>query len=78
MLLFMGGDRNNTEGEQTTKKWEADVHAKRYEKGKTVRGSRGTLYCPRPYTVPLSWVVCRKNHTTRVKRPWGCSYLCST
>ena len=38
MLLFMGGDRNNTEGEQTTKKWEADVHAKRYEKGKTVRG----------------------------------------
>ncbi len=24
-----GGDRNNTEGEQTTKKWEADVHAKR-------------------------------------------------
>ena len=38
MLLFMGGDRNNTEGEQTTKKWEADVHAKRYEKEKTVRG----------------------------------------
>ena len=35
MLLFMGGgDRNNTEGEQTTKKWEADVHAKRYEKGR--------------------------------------------
>ena len=31
-----GGRRNNTEGEQTTKKWEADVHAKRYEKGKTV------------------------------------------
>ncbi len=38
MLLFMGGDRNNTEGEQTTKKWEADVLAKRYEKGKTVGG----------------------------------------
>ena len=38
MLLFMGGNRNNTEGEQTTKKWEADVHAMRYEKGKTVRG----------------------------------------
>ena len=33
MLLFMGGDRNNTEGEQKTKNWEADVHAKRYEKG---------------------------------------------
>ncbi len=30
MLLFMvGGDRNNTEGEQTTKTWEADVHARR-------------------------------------------------
>ncbi len=40
MLLFMGGNRNNTEGEQTTKKWEADVHAMRYEKGKTVT-SRG-------------------------------------
>ena len=24
-----GGERNNTEGEQTTKKWEADEHAKR-------------------------------------------------
>ena len=24
-----GGGRNNTEGEQTTKKWEADKHAKR-------------------------------------------------
>ncbi len=31
MLLFMGGGGNNTEGEQTTKKWE---HAKRYEKGR--------------------------------------------
>ena len=30
-LLFSGegGERNNTEGEQTTKKWEADKHAKR-------------------------------------------------
>ena len=27
-----GGERNNTEGEQTTKKWEADEHAKRYGK----------------------------------------------
>ena len=24
-----GGEKNNTEGEQTTKKWEADEHAKR-------------------------------------------------
>jgi hypothetical protein len=23
-----GGERNNTDGEQTTKKWEADEHAK--------------------------------------------------
>ncbi len=36
MLLLMWGDRNTSEGEQTTKKWEADVHARRYEKGKTV------------------------------------------
>ena len=30
-LLFSGegGVRNNTEGEQTTNKWEADEHAKR-------------------------------------------------
>ena len=30
-LLFSGegGERNNTVGEQTTKKWEADEHAKR-------------------------------------------------
>ncbi len=28
-LLQAGGERNNTEGEQTTKKWEADEHAKR-------------------------------------------------
>ena len=38
--LLFGGGRNNTEGEQTTKKWEADVHAKRYEKGKTARGGQ--------------------------------------
>ncbi len=24
-----GGERNNTEGEQTIKKWESDEHAKR-------------------------------------------------
>ena len=29
-IVFGGwGERNNTEGEQTTKKWEADEHAKR-------------------------------------------------
>ncbi len=33
---FVGGERNNTEGEQTTEKWEADVHAKGRLKGKTV------------------------------------------
>ena len=38
VIVYGGENRNNTEGEQTTKKWEADVHAKRYEKGKTVRG----------------------------------------
>ncbi len=38
VIVYGGGTENNTEGEQTTKKWEADVHAKRYEKGKTVRG----------------------------------------
>ncbi len=27
-VVFWGGE-NNTEGEQTTKKWEADEHAKR-------------------------------------------------
>ncbi len=26
---LVGGERNNTDGEQTTKKWEADKHAKR-------------------------------------------------
>ena len=26
---FFGGVKTNTEGVQTTKKWEADVHAKR-------------------------------------------------
>ncbi len=26
---FGGGEKNNTDGEQTTKKWEADEHAKR-------------------------------------------------
>ena len=26
---FVGGERNNTEGEQTTKKWVVDEHAKR-------------------------------------------------
>ena len=25
--------------------------------------------------MPLSWVVYRKNHTTRVKRPWGLSVI---
>jgi len=29
LWLFFGRERNNTEGEQTTKKWEADEHAKR-------------------------------------------------
>jgi hypothetical protein len=38
VIVYGGGNRNNTEGEQTTKKWEADVHAMRYGKGKTVRG----------------------------------------
>ena len=38
VIVYGGGNRNNTEGEQTTKKWEADVHAMRYEKGKPVRG----------------------------------------
>ena len=28
-LLLFGGERNNTKGEQTTKKLEADEHAKR-------------------------------------------------
>ena len=28
-VVGCGGERNNTEGEQTTKKWEADEHAKR-------------------------------------------------
>ena len=27
--LFCGGERNNTEGEQTTKKWVVDEHSKR-------------------------------------------------
>ena len=34
VIVYGGGDRNNTEGEQTTKKWETDVHAKRYERGR--------------------------------------------
>ena len=25
--------------------------------------------------MPKSWVVCRKNHTTGVKRPWGLSVM---
>jgi hypothetical protein len=29
LLFFEGGERNNTDGEQTIKKWEADEHAKR-------------------------------------------------
>ncbi len=29
MVVFFGGVKTNTEGVQTTKKWEADVHAKR-------------------------------------------------
>ncbi len=27
--VIWGGKKNNTDGVQTTKKWEADVHAKR-------------------------------------------------
>jgi hypothetical protein len=29
IVFFGGGEKNNTDGEQTTKKWEADEHAKR-------------------------------------------------
>ena len=29
VVVWGGGERNNTDGEQTTKKWEADEHAKR-------------------------------------------------
>ena len=28
-MVVFGGERNNTEGEQTTKKWVVDEHAKR-------------------------------------------------
>ncbi len=28
-MVVLGEERNNTEGEQTTKKWKADEHAKR-------------------------------------------------
>ncbi len=33
-MVFFGGGKKQHRSEQTTNKWEADVHAKKYEKGR--------------------------------------------